>query len=646
MSRLVEYVNPHPHTVQITGPNKEIHRIPKYAKVVLSDWYIDRYTPKFLRVARILSDQGLPNRSNGVSVQTTRPYVLGAQVAVRAQKIKNSEHRIIKATEGIRNIVDGVRSTRSQRKELISRGRIVGRTIPNASKIYNQVVQDVFIAISNNIGVGIMSYNRLGPLQRLVDSIRKYTDLSRTTIFISDDGSTDPSLRQWLSTQDDMVVLNNHDNLGVAGNSNRLLNCLKRFKHKIILNDDVEILSNGWEKFYADVMAKTGLHHLCFRQDGLCGASRGEGRKSVINNVLVQTIGEKPHGAVMAFDDVAFDKVGYFDSQLGHYGMEHVDWSNRVGLSGIQPSGFHDASGSDKFFIIHKEQSAATNRGAHLKENRALYNQLQNDRSRILVQCAPQSNVQSISVIIPIRDVGRTGSANTVISCLKAQKFPDIEIIVVEQDSDRRFDFKPSNPIKYVFVGNSKPNQEFNKSKAFNKGVLISNHNKIIMHDADIIIQANYIRTIFGLLDAYESCHIGARVLYIDTTSTTKLAQTGKIGKDYTCERAVGYFEGGSIACRKDTFFKVGGFNEAFEGYGCEDCDFFTRLKDHSRFYSQRSIDMLHMWHSRVSGWDRRHKINKDLIASIGKTMKGKVYINHLVAQMQNKYPESKAFYG
>ena len=110
-------------------------------------------------------------------------------------------------------------------------------------------------------------------------------------------------------------------------------------------------------------------------------------------------------------------------------------------------------------------------------------------------------------------------------------------------------------------------------------------------------------------------------------------------------ERAVGYFEGGSIAFKKASYYKVGGFNEAYEGYGCEDCDFFVRLRDNTKFFNQRSIDMFHLWHARVPGWTDRHKANKRLAENIDRNMKAPSYINQLRNQMISKYPQSKKFY-
>ena len=635
MPKLVEYVNPHPYTVQINGPNKEIIRVAKFSKVVLSDWFIHRCTPKFLRVVRILSEEGSPVPAPGMvqpPVTNVKPLGGKKQPIVR-------RHRPITTNSGK---FLGVRSGRKGRTR--RRDKIVGKALAHATDIYVQAAQEVNIAISDNIGVGILSYNRLGSLQRLINSIRRFTDLSRTTVFVSDDAS-DHAVTDWLSHQSDIVTIINKERLGISGNTNRLLRCLGRFKYKILLNDDVEILSTGWERFYPEAIKKSGYHHFCYRQPGLYGASQDDGQPSNVSNVPIRTIYEKPHGAVMAFNNTIFDRIGYFDESLVQYGMEHVDWSNRAGISKLQPPGFHDVEGSSRFFKIYREKSALLSKGRFLRENRAKYAGMKDNQNRLYVSPTARSVVPTMSIIIPIRDIGRSESIRTVLNNIRAQRFPEIEMILVEQDYERKFTIDTSLPIKHIFVKSKNSAQEFNKSRAFNYAVMQAQNDMIILHDADIIVQADYAKQVAHILRDFEGCHVGSRVMYLDPPSTASLCHSNKLDTKATCERAVGYFEGGSIAFHKRAYYKIGGFNEAYEGYGVEDCDFFERLRDYTKFFNQRSIDMFHLWHARVPGWTEKHRTNKKLAENIKKMMKGVSYIEQLKTQMLAKYPESGKYY-
>jgi glycosyltransferase involved in cell wall biosynthesis len=249
--------------------------------------------------------------------------------------------------------------------------------------------------------------------------------------------------------------------------------------------------------------------------------------------------------------------------------------------------------------------------------------------------------VPSIAVIIPIRDIGRSEPIKAVINSIRAQKYADVELILVEQDAISKFNVNSVMPIKYKLVKSMRPDQDFNKSRAFNHGVMMSTNKTIVFHDADILVQADYLKKVAGILESRDGCHIGSRVVYIDRSSTTQLCHSNKMVNTLKCERAVGYFEGGSIACHKSTFFRIGGFNEAYEGYGCEDCDFFERLKKHTNFFNVRSLDFFHLWHDRTPGWKEKHSVNKrlaDRIIGLG----AKDYIDTLVKQLRERYPEAR----
>jgi predicted glycosyltransferase involved in capsule biosynthesis len=101
-------------------------------------------------------------------------------------------------------------------------------------------------------------------------------------------------------------------------------------------------------------------------------------------------------------------------------------------------------------------------------------------------------------------------------------------------------------------------------------------------------------------------------VIYAGKASSDVITKGKKIDKTVTADKIVTYFEGGSIACRTDTFWRIGGFVEGYWGYGCEDCDFYFRLSRGARWFENRVIDFIHLYHSRTPGWVRLHDANKE----------------------------------
>jgi len=592
---VIEFFNPAGHEISLPGQDGTPIKFVKFEKKLLPGWY-KRYVPRYLRVIKVIADD------------QRRPRVQTIPIGQNRRPVQNVPQPNIQKPTRMK-----VRLPTAQvpQRTPVSRRNVVGRVSQqseSATTYLREFVSKTTIPISNDIGVGILSYNRQGSLQRLVDSIRRTTNLAKTTVFISDE-STDQATKQYVRGIKDMVVLDNSERLGIAGNTNRLMRCLERFRYKIILNDDVEMLQKGWESIYVMAIQKGNFHHFCMRQPGVYGAGE-DGAVSETNGVKIWTVKEKPHGAVLVYDHECFAKVGFFDESFGLYGMEHVDWSNRVALSGIQPPGYHDVLGSANFIKIHKEPSAVESRSARLSEARRKFDELTQNKSRVYVNASEKSVVPKVSFIIPFRGLERTGAIGVVLQNIKGQHFPAIEIVMVEQDNSTKTSIPEFETIKYVLARGEK---DFCKAQAFNQGVASTTCNKLILHDADMIVQADYASQMSKLLDEYEAVHIGKTVVYLDLASTTRLVNEKQMNNQLSAERSVGYFEGGSLGCTFNTYVRCGGFYEEFVGYGCEDCEFYDRLIRTSKSFTTRSLDLVHLWHGRASQWHQRHEQNKDL---------------------------------
>lgn len=615
----IEYLNPKGHTVHITGPDKQQISVAPHSRIVLSEWF-KKYVPKYLHVVRESAGEAKPSTKSKpprIIKQTSLFIAPKTRITKRPEQApaapsisKNAE--VVRRPKGIISSKITKQSNSALRKQQNS--KLVGRSsVHDANSLFKKAADAVqSVSISDNIGVGILSYNRPESLIRLLDSIIRTTDLSRTTVFVSDESDNQEAMQAALAPYANRIVIMYGPRLGVAGNSNRLMKCLSRFEHKFILNDDVEIMQQGWADFYIRAMKNTGMHHLCYREPGVYGATVGPSVS--VNGYEVSTVNEKPHGAVMAFDSLAFNTVGYFDEQFGLYGMEHVDWSSRVSRSGIQKSGFHDIVGSSSYFKIHAEKSIVHDKAAHLARAREYLSSLPIDRC--YVDATSKSDVPGISIVVPYRQSDRRDDLITVINCLRAMRFPCVDIVLSEQDATKHVDLSSElRPIEYVYTPNKFDGQHFNKSAAFNVGVAKAKYNLVVLHDADIIIENDYLNKVYETLKTFDSCHLGAKVFYLNEKSSAELNRTAHLSTAYTCERTVSYFEGGTLACTKSAYRAIGGFNEDYIGYGMEDCDFFERLSTLTKFNESRSLFLFHLHHGRVDGWDKCHQLNKQLSA-------------------------------
>ncbi len=618
-----EYVNPNGYTVHLVGPDGSTITLKPNRRRVLPEFF-ERYVGRgFLKVSKqtpvpqpvktVPVIQAKVRVTESAKQATPRPTFVPLVKSTRNDVARARKIAMASRTQKPASPI--VTTNMRQQKPPAPRRQTVGRTLPkDPNELLHTNLDKNFYPISNNVGVGVLSYNRAATVRRLVDSIIRNTDLRRTTVFVSDDGSDDADTVRFLDDLEknpNFVVLRNKQRLGVAGNSNRLLRCLARFRYGLLLNDDTEVTAPGWDTFYPEVMDGAGMSHLIHRQVGVYGATRGSPVTKGGRQLL--RVDEKPHGAVLAFTNAHLDRVGYFDESYGLYGMEHVDWSQRAWELGGQEPGFYDAAGSDRFFTVHAEPSSVPRKSELLAEARVRFA----GRSPARVEPSAASAVPEVAYVVPFRNFERTESIRTVVNNIRAQRFPVVHIIMVEQDGQSRIDLAAYAPVNHHLVRGGNP--LFNKGMAFNHGVAHSPCAKVILHDADMLAQGHYTGAVAAVLDGHESCHVGSTVMYTIHEAMEQINRTGVVDKTVRCDRIVGYYEGGSLAATKTGYWKCGGFNEDYWGYGCEDCDFYARLSEGSNWKELREFDFLHLWHSRVGGWNNHHEANKALEAKLSR---------------------------
>jgi len=595
-----EYYNPWSHTVELIGPTGDRIRIKGKSTKTLDD-YFDKYVER----GYIQKTSTLKQDKPSVTDQIVK---INTQASINVNRIGNNKHKLarnrldntsirktiqLSQPKQMEEVVPLKTNTPSQSRQIVkqilptskglvnkssvlpqqhrnvkpSTNKIVGKEISgNALNIYNNSILPY--RISNGVAICVLSYNRHASLRRLIESIKATIDLEQVVIFVSDDASTDLNTIAYLNELANdlkIVVIMNNVNIGVAGNTNRLLRCAQRFEHIFIVNDDVEFLKPGWDKFYINKSKQSFIHHACFRQSGVYGAKNIDVKCINLRGVNVELINSKPHGAMLYLNNKVLKTCGFFDESYKNYGMEHVDWSLKPAEFGLQPVGFFDFTGSIEYITIHSESSAVNDRNQSYKINKELFSIR---KEKFKAEPTNESKVPKITYLIPCRDFERTDSIKTVINGVIGQSFPEIEIILIEQDVVQRINQNTLPPIDYLFVDDTNRGL-FNKSKAFNKGAAKATSEYLVLHDADMLSRVDYTKTLYNLLNTHAAVHICGKVLYLNSDTTNVVNKTGKIPNNPTFERMIGYFEGGSLAIKKSSFWNVGAFNEDYNGYGC-----------------------------------------------------------------------------
>jgi hypothetical protein len=183
------------------------------------------------------------------------------------------------------------------------------------------------------------------------------------------------------------------------------------------------------------------------------------------------------------------------------------------------------------------------------------------------------------------------------------------DIIIVEQDNTQRFNIQPwKHLVKYLWIFNS---GSFNKGWAFNVTVKkYPNYNYYIFADNDLIfpnINGFCYQIIKNCLDKpQKGFRLFTQCLDISEQSLCNcqtLTLNDVIEKYYNnqliSENRIGLtFAGGMIAISRDLYFKVGGWDEEFDGWGRHD-DFMTfKLLILGRCNPLICpLPVLHLWH-------------------------------------------------
>jgi glycosyltransferase involved in cell wall biosynthesis len=149
------------------------------------------------------------------------------------------------------------------------------------------------------IGIGVTTFRRPEMLQKCLDSIRKHTFMDGVTIYVADDSN---------------------ERLGVSKRKNECLRALKGCDYIFLLDDDVEIIKDGWIEFFVN---NAGNNHVMFLSDKLHNYSHNS---EVYEKIRIY---RDCGGVFMYIPKCALEYVGAFDEKYEFWGMEHCDWSMR-----------------------------------------------------------------------------------------------------------------------------------------------------------------------------------------------------------------------------------------------------------------------------------------------------------------------------
>lgn len=221
--------------------------------------------------------------------------------------------------------------------------------------------------------------------------------------------------------------------------------------------------------------------------------------------------------------------------------------------------------------------------------------------------------ISNISYIIAFRaaNIERITALVFVLKKLRTY-FPDLEIIVIEQDSESKLDLDPKLNVKHFFTFNA---GLFNKGWSFNFAVKNTQKTVLAFGDADIFLDKKSYLNCFEAIKDFEAITPNmteAINVVIPHDDTLQHEENNK-------RLLFNAFAGGLIVITREGFEKIGGWDERFEGWGCEN-DAVSHVIYNTLTTKTCYFPMYHIDHprSQVDGKGQiKYQENKNLLEEI-----------------------------
>ena len=210
-----------------------------------------------------------------------------------------------------------------------------------------------------------------------------------------------------------------------------------------------------------------------------------------------------------------------------------------------------------------------------------------------------------VSFLIGHRGRERLPHLLATLESIAAQAGVAFECVVVEQDAVPRVRDALPPWVKWVHAP-SPPDLPYCRSWAFNVAARRARAPLLVCHDNDMLVPERYAFDLLAHFRAgYEVVDLKRFVFYLGENNgplRPALAGTDRFRVETVIQNLRG---GGSVAIGRSAFEAIGGFDEAFVGWGGEDNEFWDRCRSRKTWEFAR-LPLIHLWHAPQPG--KRHE--------------------------------------
>jgi hypothetical protein len=210
---------------------------------------------------------------------------------------------------------------------------------------------------------------------------------------------------------------------------------------------------------------------------------------------------------------------------------------------------------------------------------------------------AQRRDKPEITFVIPHRGADRVPLLLATLQTILSQHGVALECIVVEQNTKSELAELPDG-VRYIHLPHPTDPSGWYKSWAFNVGVSAARADVVVCHDGDLLVPCDYGREIlkFLLNGDFEVVHLQRFLFCLNRGDTERLMDSKSLQHSSAPERVRQSWQGGTLAIKKESFFKIGGYDEDFVGWGGEDNEFYDRCTTLNA-WRYGYLPFLHLWH-------------------------------------------------
>lgn len=201
-----------------------------------------------------------------------------------------------------------------------------------------------------------------------------------------------------------------------------------------------------------------------------------------------------------------------------------------------------------------------------------------------------------VSFIIAHQGKERIDHILWTVRSILAQQQVAIECLVIDQSTVPYLGDQLPTGVRYFHRPLPQRLTGWRKSWAFNQGARAATGEILVFHDGDIICPVDYAMHLVRDTEQYGAASIQRFLFNLTQSQTEAIFRTGTWPEQIIPQRVRQNWEGGTIAVRRKAFIDLGGYDEAFVGWGGEDNEFFDRCREvgHLRY---GFVPFIHLWH-------------------------------------------------